>query len=85
MNSIPMDEWLKAVEDAMQERVDKKDEGFTTQELSSMLKVNNDKVRFYLREMIRLGKVVSALGYRTAIDGRLHPVPVYILKGKAED
>lgn len=78
MTSISTDEWLKALEDAMRKQTG--NEGFTTQELCLMFKVSNARMKNYLREMIRLGKVVPAASFRQAIDGILRHVPIYILK-----
>lgn len=80
IDSISLDVWQKAIEDAMRERPNQEDEGYTVQELCSMFKMSDIKIKFYLKEMIRLGKVYPKYMPRPAIDGRLRTVPVYILK-----
>lgn len=83
MNMILMDEWLKAVEDAMR-RNNMTNDGYTMRELCAMLKLRDDKLKVYLSEMIRLGKVVPMRGYRPSIDGAQRSVPIYVLKAESD-
>jgi Fic family protein len=71
---------LKEFEEAIRSRSNQADEGVTVQELSSMFKISKEKVKEYLREMIRLGKVAPKRGFRPSLDGVQRGVPVYILK-----
>ncbi len=80
MNSIPLDVWQKAIEDAMRERPNQEQEGVTVQELCSMFQMSDLKIKNYLRELIKLGRVYPKFGRRPSIDGILRGVPVYILK-----
>jgi hypothetical protein len=64
----------------MQQQPNQADEGYTVQELCSMFQMSDTKVKIYLRELIRLGRVYPKYVPRPAIDGRFRTVPVYILK-----
>jgi hypothetical protein len=82
MSSLPMDEWLKALEDAQRERPASLGDGLTVQELRAVFGVCPDKVRSILVDMIRIGKVIPAKSKRMAVDGQMRYVPVYVLRGE---
>jgi hypothetical protein len=84
IDSIPLDVWQKAIEDAMRARPNQEDEGVTVQELCSMFDMSQTKIRTYLRELIRIGRVYPKHGRRPSLDGILRGIPVYILKSKED-
>lgn len=78
---ITRDDWLKAMQDALQQQPAA--DGFTVAELVAQAGLtNNDhsraKIRHFLRTEIAAGNVIGQMGRRPSITGHLVAVPVYV-------
>ena len=79
MTTITHAEWVKAFEDALENRP-VGDEGMTSGELADAMGITVNVINQRLRQMHKAGRLEAGRSRRASIDGRMMSVPVYRLK-----